>query len=94
MSVLDWAKIGCGAIAGALVAASITYPIAHWRGHSAGYEKRVAETAAANIRAELQRKGDDAKLQGMSDYDLCAVGLRGGGLPIGACEQLRGLHQE
>lgn len=51
----------------------------------------VAEQAAADRKAELERKGDDAKLKGMSDFDLCVDGLRSRRLPLDACEQLRGL---
>ncbi|GAA2817371.1 hypothetical protein EDC40_103631 [Aminobacter aminovorans] len=82
------------AAAGALVAGAIAYQVGSWRGASAGYDKHVAEIAAASLKAELERKGDDAKLQGLSDFDLCVLGLRGNGMPVDACDQLRGLQQE
>lgn len=88
--LLDWLKIGAGAVFGAVVGFGVGY----YQGHGAGYEKHVAEMAAASVRAEMERKGDDAKLQGMSDYDLCAVGLRGSGVPVSACDALRGLGEE
>jgi hypothetical protein len=91
--ILDWIKIGVGAAAGALVAGTAAYFIGHWIGDSAGYQRFMAEVAIANGKAELERKGDDAKLQGTSDYDLCVLGLRGNGMPIDACEQLRGLPE-
>lgn len=91
---LDWIKIGCGTAAGAIVAGTIAYQVGHWRGASDGYDKRVAETAAAAVRLELERKGDDAKLQKLGDYDLCVLGLRGNGMRIDACEQLRGVPEE
>lgn len=94
LGFFDWIKVGSGAVAGALVAGTLAYTVGHWRGHSAGYDKRVAEVAAADAKAELERKGDDAELQGKSDYDLCVLGLRGSGLPTDACEQLRGIRQE
>lgn len=86
--MFDWLKIGAGVLAGALVA----YQVGHWRGQGAGYDKHIAETAAANAKAELERIGDDATLQRLSDHDLCVLGLRGGGMPVDACEQLRGLQ--
>lgn len=58
-----------------------------------GYDLRVAEEAAASAKAELERKGDDAVLQALSDYDLCVLGLRGNGMPVGPCDQLRGVRQ-
>ena len=87
--LLDWIKFGVPALVGALVAGTVAYGVGHWRGENAGYDRRMAETAAADAKAELERKGDDAKLQTMSDYDLCVAGLRGSGLPIDACEQLQ-----
>lgn len=35
----------------------------------------IAEQAAADQKAKLERNGDDAKLQRMSDYDLCIAGI-------------------
>jgi len=54
-----------------------------------GREQYIAEQAAADRKAELERKGDDAKLRNMSDYQLCLDGLRSRGMSD-ACEQLRG----
>lgn len=82
----------------AILALIVAIPIAFYKGQSrgdtAGYNRRVAEMAAASVKAELERKHDDAKLQNSSDYDLCVLGLRGSGLPIDACEQLRGVQPE
>lgn len=90
----DWIKMGAAAIAAALFAGAAAYEVGHWRGDSQGYDRRVAEVAAADARAELERKHDDAKLQGMSDYDLCVAGLGGSGMPVDACEQLLGVSGE
>lgn len=54
----------------------------------------VAEQAVADRKAELERKGDDAKLKGMSDFDLCVDGLRSRRLPVDACGILRGVPSE
>ena len=89
--LLDWLKIGAGAIVGALIG----YQVGHWRGESAGYDKRVAEQAVEAVKAEAERRGDDAKLQSMSDFDLCVTGLRAGGLhDVSTCDTLRGLGEE
>lgn len=92
--VFDWLKIGAGAALGAVVAGSLVYGIAYWRGNSAGYDRHVAEVAVADQKASIRRKHDDAALQSMSDYDLCVAGLGGSGMPIDACEQLRGIRGE
>lgn len=94
LGIFDTIKMGTSAAAGALVAGALGYAIGHWKGDTQGYNRRVAEVAAADVKAELERKGDNAKLQGMSDYDLCVSGLRGSGMPVDACEQLRGVRVE
>ncbi|MEK1930672.1 MAG: hypothetical protein AAAC47_12990 [Pararhizobium sp.] len=58
----------------------------------AGREIERAAQAAADRKSEIERKGDDAKLRSMPDYDLCVDGLRSRRLSIDACEQLRGLQ--
>ena len=86
----NWKLVALGAL---IAAVPIAYLVGHQRGDSSGYSRRVAEVAAADLKAELERKGDNAKLAGMSDYDLCVSGLRGSGMPVGTCEQLRGLPE-
>ncbi|MHA6646299.1 hypothetical protein [Mesorhizobium sp. A623] len=81
------------AVASLIAAVPVAFLIGQARGDSAGYQRRIAEVAAADIKTELERKGDDAKLQTLSDYDLCVAGLRGSGLPVDACEQLRGVPE-
>lgn len=94
LGILDWIKMGASAAVGAVLTAAVVYPVAHWKGDTQGYNRRVAEVAAADLKAELERKGDNAKLNGMSDFDLCVSGLRGSGMPVDACEQLRGVRVE
>ena len=89
--LFDWLKIGAGAAAGLLIG----YQVGYWRGESSGYDKRIAEAAVEAVKAEAERRGDDAKLQSMSDFDLCVTGLRAGGLhDVSACDTLRGLGEE
>lgn len=94
IGVLDWFKIAAGAAVGAIVAGTAAYHVGQWRGDQAGYDRRVAEAAAAAAKAEIERKGDDARLQRLGDYDLCVLGLRGNGMPVDACEQLRGVSEK
>lgn len=64
---------------------------AYWlpRARSEAVDQYIARQAIADQKAELERKGDDAKLQTLSDYDLCVTGLRGNGMPDSACDVLR-----
>lgn len=79
----------------ALVAAiPIGYKIGHHKGDAAGYDRRIAEVAAADAKAAAERAHDDAKLKNLSDYDLCVEYLRGNGLHVDACEQLRGVQPQ
>ena len=89
--LLDWLKIGSGAVVGALIG----YQVGHWQGDRAGYQKRIAEAAVEAVKAEAERRGDDAKLQSMSDYDLCVTGLRASGMSIEPCAIfVRGLGEK
>jgi hypothetical protein len=91
---LSWIQIGGGALAGAIIAAAITYPIGHMSGDRQGYNRRIAEQAVADTKAEAERKGDDAKIGSMADFDLCVASLRGRGMPVSACDELRGLQSQ
>lgn len=82
------------AAAAAIVAGFVGYYIGEWMGESIGRAKLVAQIAVASAQVELERKGEDATLQGMSDYELCVYGLRSAGVSVEPCEQLRGLHAE
>jgi hypothetical protein len=75
----------------AIVAVGVAYGTGHWRGDSQGFDRAVAVQAAADRKADLERKGDDAKFQNLSQFDLCVAGLRSNRMPVDACEQLRGL---
>lgn len=79
-----------GAAAGIAVTSLVMVPAAKREGKSAA----IAEMAVAAARVEMQRKGDDASLQTKTDYELCVLGLRSNGLPVDACEQLRGVDQK
>ena len=84
---------------GGLILAFVIFHLANtlWLLPAARNEGRdlyIAEQAVADRKAELERKGDDAKLQTLSDYDLCVAGLRGNRMPIDPCDQLRGPSQE
>lgn len=96
--MLNNVKAALAAIGGAAAGIAATYavaalvmvPAAKREGKSAA----MAEIAVAAAKAEKQRKGDDASLQTKTDYELCVLGLRSNGLPVDACDQLRGLVKE
>lgn len=88
--LFDWLK----AIAAGIAVAVLAYHLGHWIGKGSAYQRLLAETAAAATRAEMERKGDDARLQSMSNFDLCVVGLRAQRMPVDACEHLRGVRPE
>ena len=74
-----------GALAVYLFLHAITIPAAEKRAGEDARNRLIAEQAAAAQREEIERKGDDAKLQRMSDYDLCVAYL--GRVP--SCDLLR-----
>lgn len=78
----------------ALVVAVLAYAAGNMVGRSAGYDRKIAELAVADGRAEMERRKHDAILQGMSDYDLCRTALSAARMPLDACEQLRGVRFE
>lgn len=96
--MLDRLKTAVVAIGGAVVGIAATYtvtsllmvPAAKREGKSAA----MAEMAVAAARAEMQRKGDDASLQTKTDFELCVLGLRSNGMPVDACDQLRGVGEK
>ncbi len=85
-----------GAALGAVAAFGVFWPLNAllWLPHAReeGRAAYIAEQAAADRKVEIERKGDDAKLRGMSDYDLCVDGLRFRRLPVEPCDVLRGLR--
>lgn len=85
--ILDAIKMGAAAI----VAGLIVWQVATRVGEGRGYDRAKAEQAAANYKAELERKRDNETLRNMSNYDLCVSDLSSRGLPIDPCQQLRGL---
>ncbi len=72
------------------VAALVMVPAAKRDGKSSA----IAEIAVAAAKVEMHRKGDDAILQSKTDFELCVLGLRSNGLPVDACDQLRGLDEK
>ena len=83
--IIDGLKLAAGAILGGVVvyayAQAFTLPAARQEAR----DRLIAEQAVQSQKEELERKGDDAKLQRMSDYDLCVAYLGG----VSECESLR-----
>lgn len=78
----------------ALIVGGTMFIAGRWLGSGEGYDRRIAEVAVADGKAEMERRGHDAILQGMSDYDLCRTALSAARMRVDACEQLRGLRAE
>jgi hypothetical protein len=74
-----------GAIAAALVFAALNFLVWLPAAREEGGDRKVAEQAVQSQKEELERKGDDAKLQRLSDYNLC-VGYLG---RVPECDSLR-----
>lgn len=75
----------------AVVSGIWIYGETRWRDGYAAHETEMATAAAEAEKATIK---DQARLQGLSVYDLCADYLRARRLPVKACEQLRGLPGE
>ena len=71
--ILDYLKIGAGALMGALVAGAIAYTVGHWRGVDEG--KALAEAAAVQHSLEVikERNDTNAKVNDLDDAGLCAA---------------------
>ncbi len=96
--MLDGLKIALVAIGGAVAGVSATYTVASLvmvpAAKREGIDLAIAKMAVTATKIEMERKGDDASLQTKTDYELCVLGLRSGGLPVDACDQLRGLDEK
>lgn len=86
---LSYIQIGAGVALGALIASGPFYLY----GKSAGRQQAVVEQLKSDVQAERDRNQSDAKLQALSDFDLCVQSLRSRGMPVDACEQLRGIQE-
>jgi hypothetical protein len=96
--MIDQVKTTLVAIGGAVAGIAATYAVASLvmvpAAKREGKSAAIAEMAVAAAKAEIQRKGDDASLQTKTDFQLCVLGLRSNGLPVDACDQLRGVDEK
>ncbi|MGV1955613.1 hypothetical protein ACQZ5G_00815 [Agrobacterium sp. 22-214-1] len=96
--MLSKIKTALVAIGGAAAGVAATYAVAALimvpAARQQGIDLTIAAIAINAAKAEMQRKGDDASLQTKTDYELCVLGLRSSGLPVDACEQLRGVDEK
>ena len=83
LGLLDWLKLGAGAVAGALLAAGPLYFI----GKHDGRQQAAVERLEADVDAFVKREGIDHEVDGMDRYRIC---LDLGGLPD-QCGHLRGV---
>ena len=92
IGLLDALKIGAGAILGAVALYAYVQIVSLPAARSEARARLIAEQAVQSQKEELERKGDDAKLQRMSDFDLCVAYI--GRVP--ECDTLlvRGVSEE
>jgi len=85
IGLLDAIKLPAAALAGAVAvyiyAQLVWIPVERSEARS----RLIAEQAAQSQREELERKGDDAKLQRMDDFALCVAYLG----RVSECDLLR-----
>lgn len=78
-----------GIVIGAVLAAGIYFVANHLifypQQREIGRESYIAEQAVKDVKNQMERKNDDAKLRGLSDYDICIAYV--GKLP--ECESLK-----
>lgn len=80
---LPFIFVGAALAAGLLAIVNFTVWLPQARDD--GRKSYIAEQAVADKRIELERKNDDVKLQGMSDYDVCRLYLTG----VSDCDSLK-----
>lgn len=85
ISLINAFKLGAGAILGGVIVYSYVQAFTLPAARQEGRDRLIAEQAVQSQKEELERKGDDATLQRMSDFDLCTAYL--GRVP--ECDSLR-----
>ena len=85
IGLINVLKLGAGAILGGVVVYSYVQAYSLPAARQEGRDRLIAEQAVQSQKEELERKGDDANLQRMSDFDLCVAYL--GRVP--ECDSLR-----
>ena len=86
----SWVKTALAA----LVAAFLLLAAGYLAGKREGRQQALTEQLRETVKAEKERGKDDEKLRGLSDYDFCVLALRRRGLPVGQCDELRGVAEE
>ncbi|WP_273773274.1 hypothetical protein [Brucella intermedia] len=76
------------------MAAFLLLAAGYLAGKRAGRQQAVSEQFRETVKAEKERGKDDEKPRGLTDYDFCVLALRRRGLPIGECDELRGVETE
>ena len=85
IGLLDAAKLAGGALLGALAVYAYMQAVSLPAARSEARAHLIAEQAVQSQKEELERKGDDATLQRMSDYELCRAYLG----RVSDCDSLR-----
>lgn len=85
IALINALKLGAGAVLGGVIVYSYMQAFTLPAARQEARDRLIAEQAVQSQKEELERKGDDAKLQRMSDFDLCVAYL--GRVP--ECDSLR-----
>lgn len=88
--VPSWVKTALAAFVAAFLLLAGGYLI----GKRDGRQEAISEQLREAVKAEKERGKDDEKLRGLTDYDFCVLALRRRGLPIGECDEMRGVETE
>ena len=93
-SMLSYLKLGIGFLVGASIVGGAAYWLGRSQGDSQGYARYAAEQSVKDLGIEKSRKRYDEHVQNLDDYTFCVESLHARGLPVDACEQLRGIPEE
>ncbi len=88
--ITSWLKYSLAA----LLAAALLLAAGYLAGKHEGRREAVSEQLQEAVKAEKERGKDDEKLRGLTNYDFCVLALRRRGLPVGKCDELRGVEAE
>ena len=71
---------------GAVVAAGLMYPIAHWKGDRDGRAAVAAEAGILALKRITKLETNNATFKHLSNRDRCIVFMRDSGLPEDGCD--------
>lgn len=69
--VFEWVKIGGSVLLGLVVAASVSYPLGHFRGEAAGYAQAQTEARERALELITKRSDDNVEISKQDMAELC-----------------------